>query len=66
MPKVVKLTEQPKGVSVSEFSRKETETRAEKGEVESFLKSERLKYILKRGARLAKEKNKRQDECQAA
>lgn len=45
MPKVVKLTEQPKGVSVSEFSRKETETRAEKGEVESFLKSERLKYI---------------------
>lgn len=47
MPKVVNLTEQPKGVSFSELRWKLTETRAEKGEVESLLKSERLKCILK-------------------
>lgn len=47
MPKVVNVTEQPKGVSFSELGCKVIEIRAENGEVERFFKSERLKYILK-------------------
>jgi len=46
MPKVVSLTEHPKGAAYSELRWKVTEARAEKAEVKSFLKSQRLKHVL--------------------